>query len=227
MEIPTNIMENQKLSIERDDFEDILIRTENSFGITFSEDDFYTGMTFGDFCQCIESKMSGENTGECTSQQAFYKVRDALLTLNISDKENIKPTTPIADALGKNRKQSAKYLKSHLGIKLDLFEIPGYIGIPFGIVCIVSFVAMFFKGEFGWGFGISIAILYVASKLTTNLRYKTIAELVNHLIIYNYKDVRRKKDSYNKNEIEILIKRLFMDICAFEEDELSSKTIIL
>ncbi|MFP9113661.1 hypothetical protein ACLI1A_06945 [Flavobacterium sp. RHBU_3] len=220
-------MENQKLSINGDDFEDILIRTENSFGITFNEDDFYTGMTFDDFCKCIESKIDGENTGGCTSQQAFYKVKEALITLNISDKQSIKPNTPIADVLGQNRKQSANYLNSQLGIKLDLFEIPGYIAAPFGIICLISFIAMFFKWEFASGFGISIATLYVASKLTTNLRYKTVSELVNHLVIHNYKDVRRNKDSYNKNEIETLIKQLFLNICALEEDELSPKTILL
>ena len=220
-------MENQKLLIEGDDFEDILIRTENSFGVTFNEDDFYTGMAFGDFCQCIESKISGANIGGCTSQQAFYKVKEALITLNISDKQSIKPNTPIADVLGKNRKQSAKYLKSHLGIKLDLFEIPDYIALPFGIICFISFIAMFVKGEFVWGFGVSIAVLYITSKLTTNLRYKTVAELVNHLVMYNYRDVRRNKDSYNKNEIETIITSLIYNVCALDEDELTPTTILL
>lgn len=220
-------MDKQPLLTHGDEAEDVVLSIENTFDITFDDKDFYKGMTFGDLCRSVDSKIKHQDTGGCTSQQAFYKVRDALVTLNISDKESIKPSTPLADILGKNRKKSANKLKSYLGIKFFMFEIPGYIGIPFTIICLISFVAMFFKSEFAWGFGTSLAILYIASKLTTNLIFKTVEDLVRHLVVYNYNDVRRNKDSYNKNEIDSVVKTLFLNICALDENELLPETVIL
>lgn len=220
-------MENQQLSIEGDDFNDFIIQIEKSFKITLMEDDFFKGMTFGALCQCIHSKLNREDKGGCTSQQAFYKIRGVLATDNPAYTEIITPNTPLENVLGQNKKEAVNNLKLKLGIQADLFETPVFIALPLSLIIFISFIAMFFKWEFAWAFGGSILILYVASKITTNLRFKIIRELVDYLTVNEYNTVRRHTNTYNSNEIEKIVKQLFTNTCALEDDELTSESIIL
>lgn len=221
------IMENKQLPVEGDDFNDVIFQIEKSFNITFDKADFYKGITYGDICQCIHSKMSRENTGGCTSQQAFYKIREAISANNPELKDSIKPDTPLENILGQDKRKAASYLKLKTNIETDLFETPMFIALPFSVIAFISFIAMFFKWEFAYVFGGCTLILYIASKTTTNLRFKTVRELVNYTTAYEYNTVRRYKNTYNTNEIEPIIKQLFKEGCLLEDDELQPERIIL
>ena len=69
-------MDSYKLeNIDSEDLNDTLCKIESSFGIYFTEDELPPKLSFGKFCNLIESKITGVNIESCTSQQAFYKLR--------------------------------------------------------------------------------------------------------------------------------------------------------
>lgn len=75
-------METKTVSIDAENVEDALERIANSLNIKLDYNAFENAKTFNDFSTVILSTMTVENTADCTSQQAFYKVRDALLVDN-------------------------------------------------------------------------------------------------------------------------------------------------
>jgi hypothetical protein len=56
-----------------EDLEDILIRIEKSFGISFVDNELASVTDFGQLSDSIINKIKIQETESCTSQQAFYK----------------------------------------------------------------------------------------------------------------------------------------------------------
>lgn len=75
-------MEAKILKLDAEDVEDVLARIAYSLNIEFGNNTFKDAKTFNDFSNVIVSKMVVEDTADCTSQQAFYKLRDAILVDN-------------------------------------------------------------------------------------------------------------------------------------------------
>ena len=90
------IVSDMKLdNIDPEDFGDTLLKLEKSFGIKFADNSMKDAKTFGDICDIIESQINLTDKDDCTTQQAFYKVRKAIgLTQNF-DESNIEPQTKL------------------------------------------------------------------------------------------------------------------------------------
>jgi hypothetical protein len=71
------------------DIDDLLSKIELSFGIEFFENELNHIKTFGEFCEYVENKIEFKNTNDCTNQQAFYKLRNALSEILKKDKKEI------------------------------------------------------------------------------------------------------------------------------------------
>src|SRR5687768_1793290 len=96
--------------IDPEDFGDTLLKFEKSFGIKFADNSMRDAKTFGDICDIIESQINLTDKDDCTTQQAFYKIRKAIgLTQNF-DESIIKPQTKLEDIFPRlNRRQNVKY----------------------------------------------------------------------------------------------------------------------
>jgi hypothetical protein len=82
-------------NIDPDDISDLLIKVENSFNITFSDTELTHISMFGELCDHIANKIQLDHTDDCTSQQAFYKLRDAIsLILQIDKKKDLHKSFP-------------------------------------------------------------------------------------------------------------------------------------
>ena len=183
---------------------DVVLKLEKSFGLKCEKDIFYTVKTFGELCDIIANKVQGDNLDGCTSQQAFYKVCNAIAETQLIDKNSISPDTKLQDIFPKNqRRQKIKELQSELGILLDILEIKSWLGWTILIGIVFSLITFFFK----WQFAISSLIFFIAVGYTANkffakeFELKTVRQLTEKLVRENYVNVRRSKGTINRQEI--------------------------
>jgi magnesium-transporting ATPase (P-type) len=216
------------LGIDSDDLNDVLIKIEKSFGFEFEKEDLFDGMTYTQLVDCISNRITLEHSAGCTSQQAFYKLREALVTAGITEKENITPDALLEDIFGnKNRKQSISKIRKLLGFKFNPFTIPDFIAFSMAIVIIASLIGLFFTWKFWYAIAFATVVLYISGKLTTKFNHNTIRELLNSLIEDNYSKLRRNPGTYNKHEVALIVKSLFINNLAIEDEELTPHSVII
>ena len=84
-------------NIDSEDISDVLVKVEKSFGFKFGETELKDVMTFGDLCDIITNKVHGDNLTDCTTQQTFYKLRDAIVKTGPTDKKTLTPQSDLQD----------------------------------------------------------------------------------------------------------------------------------
>lgn len=77
------------------DYVELIMVTEETFGIEFSNDDVYSLDTPGKVVDYIYERVSQDKNGKCASQQAFYLLRKAIQSVFHLDRNAIKLETPI------------------------------------------------------------------------------------------------------------------------------------
>jgi acyl carrier protein len=221
-------MKAKKLNIDPEDVEDVLLKIEQSFDIEFKSEELKSVKTFGDLNAVVLSKISGENTNDCTAQQAFYRLRTTISKLNNSEID-INPQTALASIFPTEiRKQSVKNLEKELDIKLDILMPKLLIIRLLTLLLIVSFIALFLKPTYGFvGIVLSIILFEIAYKRGNEFSVYTLADLARKMSKYNYKKSRRHPLTVNLEEMKTLIKSIFVESLSLKNDELSDETIIL
>lgn len=189
---------------EDEDIFDVVFKLEKSFGLKFEKDTFYTVKTFGDLCDIIASKVQGDNSEDCTTQQAFYKVRNAIAATQLIDKNSILPDTKLQDIFPKyERRQKIKELQIELGIPFGILDIKSWLGWTIFIGIVASLITFFFK----WQLALSGLLFFIAVGWTANkffakeFELKTVRQLTEKLVRENYVDIRRSKGTINRQEI--------------------------
>src|SRR5690606_1879544 len=115
---------------------DVLVKVEKSFGFKFGDTELKDTKTFGELCDIITNKVQGDNSNDCTTQQAFYNLRNAIADILLIDKTGITPDTDLQKLFPKNiRRQSFKNINRHLGFKTNVLRpkhsITGTLAIIF------------------------------------------------------------------------------------------------
>jgi hypothetical protein len=192
---------------------DLLNTMERSFGLQFRRDAFMHATTFGELCDVVEQYIDYEDTGGCTSQQAFYRVRSAVMEVRGIGKEAVTANVRLEELFPrKHRRRDVKLFLQHMGVKVSLLTCKGWMFNLTLIGGMLSFVSFFFKCEAGpLGLVFFILLGYLAKKLGRELRtnIKTVEQLVDVLVAEHYLDVRRQKNTVNRKEITPLIVGLF------------------
>lgn len=86
--------DKEVLHIDADQATDGLFVIEALFGIKFGKNELEHIETLGEFCDHVTNKIELAHADDCTTQQAFYKLRDAISTVLHTD--NIRPDTPFS-----------------------------------------------------------------------------------------------------------------------------------
>jgi len=101
-------MEDLKLKdIDSEDISDLLKEIQKSFNIKFEENELAYITNFGELCDHIINKLQLENSEDCTSQQAFYKLRNAISTELEIDKKEITRQQKLEKILQKKTRRSS------------------------------------------------------------------------------------------------------------------------
>lgn len=217
------------LRIDPDDLDDVLTKIEQAYSITFDTNELRQVETFGQLCEAVTKKIQLAEVSDCTSQQAFYKLRQSLVDVLHIDRRTIRPTTELAVLLPKKTRRAAvRQLESAMGFNLDLTMASPYVTIPAQVLLLVSIILLV-KGTIpiyaGSGVLLGIGLFVAAIKLARHLTVKTVGELAEKLAREHYTKVRRDSCTVNKREITDQIKQLFCTDLGIEPDRLQTESI--
>ena len=210
-------------NIDSEDIEDILVKVETSFDIKFVGDELVHIITFGQLCDHIANKILLDNSDDCTSQQAFYKLRDAISsTLQIENK-TISTDFLLADLLPRqSRRSRTRKFEKHLGFKLNILRPPHWVTGTLVISLLASLVGLFFNWQIGLlGLVFSIAGLWFANKIGNELDLQTVGHVAEKMTRESYLKSRRNPKTFNKNEIEKVLTDWFSNDLGIDKSKLT------
>jgi len=206
-----------------EDLGDLLEKVETSFGIKFIDDELFHITTFGELCDHIANKIQLDNSGDCTIQQAFYKLRDAISSTLQLDKKVISVDYPLVDLLPKqNRRWRTKKLEEHLGFELNILRPPHWATWTLTMLLLVSLVGLFINWQIGlFGLVSSITGLKFAMKIGNELDLQTVGQVAKKMTRENYLKSRRNPNTFNKMEIEKVLTDWFSDYFDLNKSKLT------
>lgn len=212
-------------NIDPFDISDVLIKVEKSFGFKFGDTELKDVKTFGELCDIITNKVQGDNANDCTTQQGFYKLRNAIAATQLTGKNSITPDTNLHQLFPRhNRRQKIEELQNELGMPIDILNIKGWLGWTIFIGIVGSLIMFFFKWQFALiGLAIFIAIGWTATKFFANeFEFVAVGQLTEKLTRENYLKSRRNSETINRTEIAQKVKDFFIKELDLEEEVLTS-----
>jgi hypothetical protein len=214
-----NLLENT----DPDDVTDLLVEVQKSFNIKFEGDELMGIKNFGELCDHITNKIELENTDDCTSQQAFHKLRNAISTELEIDKKEITRQSKLEGFLPKQiRRANLKKVERKLDIKLKILTSPNWVMFPLLAILLLSLICFFFSWKLALsGIGLSILGFWIADLTANEIELETVGHLVEKMTRENYLKSRRNQETFNKKEIEMILTDWFSDKLALEKSELT------
>ncbi len=198
-------------NIDPEDIIDLLSIIEESFKIKFSQDELLYISTFGELCDHIKKKIKLDHSNDCTTQQAFYKLRSALLTTLNIPRSDVTTNTLLSDLLPTDsRKTHIREMEAYLGFKLFILRPSHFVMTALMALLFFSTICLFINWQLGLlGIGISIGGYWLAYKTENEFALETVGELAQKMTRDHYLNARRDPNTFNKNEIEKVITDLF------------------
>ena len=194
-----------------EDIYDVVAKLERSFGLNFDKDAFWLVQTFGDLCDVFERHIAFEPKRDCTTQQAFYRVRKAIGATQLMDENLIVPDSRLADIFPKqDRRTKIRAFKELLGVQVKILTYPDWLGRVLRAGFLLSFIAVFFD----WKIALSAVVFLIlidriAEKSGTTLTLQTVGQLSGKLVREHYVDIRRSETTVNREEIVPIIVDVF------------------
>jgi ABC-type multidrug transport system fused ATPase/permease subunit len=216
--------DNLKLTeIDPEDFGDILHKIEKSFGLDLEYNSFEKAKTFGDICEVFEKNIYGIEKQDCTTQQAFYKIRRAIsLTVHI-DEKNINSKISLENIFARrNRRKNIKEFNKQLGIDLDILKMKDWLFWTNTILILTFLITFFFSWKIAlFGLVLISFTIWVESKFSKEFNIETVEKLTELIARENYTKVRRQEGTINRNEIIQTIQKIFISDYGFEKEDLT------
>jgi acyl carrier protein len=208
--------------IASEDVDELLVKVEKSFDIKFGKTELVHIETFGGLCDHIVNKIQLDHSNDCTTQQAFYKLRDAISSQFEINEKTITPDFPLINFLPRQKRRTmTKELERDLGFKLNILRPPHWVTIILFILVLISLVGLYFMPPIGFlGLAISIGGLRVAYKIGNELEMQTVGQVVEKMTRENYLKSRRNSKSFNRSEIEKVLTDLFSNDLGIEKSKL-------
>ena len=171
-------------NIDPDDISDILIKVEKAFDFKFGKNELENIKTFGDLFDIVTAKVQGVHVDDCTTQQVFYKLRNAIATILPVDKSLIVPGMDLHQLFPRhNRMQKIRELQSVLGMPVDILDIREWLQWTVFAGVILSLIMLFFTWRLGLG-GLAsfMAVGWTANKFfAKELELATVGQLAQKL----------------------------------------------
>ena len=211
-----------------EDIEDVIKIIETSYDIKFEPNELGHVKTFGEMTDFIIAKINLTDKEDCTSQQGFYKLKDAIAKIKTPDRNVITSDQKLTTLFPRQtRRNDIKEIEKELGFKLNGLRPRHFITMSLLILALVS-IALFFVD---WKYALSGIVLsgvlsWTSEKIGIEFKDKTIGELTEKMTQRNYLQSRRDKKTINKREVEEKIKALFLDELLLDENELNRETIL-
>ena len=207
---------------EIENIEDCIPQIEKMYHFRFEKGELEILNSYEEFCNLIITKIKFENIEDCSTQQAFYKIRNSIVEENIFEKNNIKLSTELKNIFPrKNRIELVKRVEKNIGFNLDILRPPEIIYYSLMLILIISFIILFINWKIGF---VSIAItvfgFYCCKWFGKEFEVDNVKELVEKITSENYLEIRRQKNTVNKSELKDLITNWFVENAGIEKERL-------
>ncbi len=214
-------------NIDSEDISDVLVKLEKSFNFKFGKNELENVSNFGELCNIITNKINGDDLKDCTSQQAFYKLRNAIARGQCIDKKDITPDTDLKILFPRNkRRKKIAVIERNLGFKIKILRPKHWLTNSFILIFLISLPMLFFYWQAGLaGLFFSIIGLKLAQKFGNEFDLKNIGEVAEKISRENYLKARRNPETINKNEIKKKIKELFRNDLILQESVLKDDAV--
>lgn len=198
-------------NVDPEEIGDVLVKIERSFNIRLDDTSCKDVKTFGKLCDIVVEKVKQTNNDSCTTQQAFYKIRNAINSTISPPKELIKPQTKLADIFPRDtRLQVIAEIEREMGFKINLLQPKQGIVGTFLFVLLASAVGFFYQPVMALiGAIVAITGLMLAGKFGKELKVKTLGDLAEKVAREHYIKSRKDASTVNRNEISQKVKELF------------------
>jgi hypothetical protein len=221
------MQEDQLSSTASDDIDELLRQMESSFSIRFGQFELQHVRTLGELCDIIERKIQLTDTQDCTSQQAFYKLRKALeISTGASE---ITPSSALATLLPSRRRKAIwRSVEHQLGFKLDIIGISSTVATALFFAFLTAFAAFFISAKVAeLGLLVSTLAAIVATKTGNTIQVTTIRACVEKMTREHYSKSRRSSTTFNRKEIFNQVQAIFMDGLALPASALSQEATFI
>jgi acyl carrier protein len=105
---------------------ELVLRTEDEFGITLSDDEAAAATTVGDLYSLVLSKLNV--TPGCLTSKAFYLTRRALVESLQIPRRSIRPATPLSPLLpDESRRTQWQQIRERIGLATPPLRIPALL----------------------------------------------------------------------------------------------------
>lgn len=200
----------QTLCLDKEDLEELLLIIEQTFSISFRNDDLTFVNTYGDLCKAILEKIEMKDLNDSVSQQCFLNLKKAIVSITGINETLIQPELPLEQIFPKTkRRRQIKRLRKSLGFEFNLLTPKGFIVLGLLALMLTSFIVMFIFRSIGFiGLVTSFGGLLVASRFGNQFNVNTIRELSDKITAEHYANSRRWKNTFNRNELEKQIENL-------------------
>jgi hypothetical protein len=210
-------------NIDPEDVGDVLLKVEKSFGFKFGDTELKDVKTFGELCDIITNKVQGDNANDCTTQQAFYKLKAAISATTQFYKADITTDTDLKQLFPRTaRLRQVSYLDKELGFKTNILRPRHWLPLSLAMVFLASLISLYFSWQAGLlGITFSILAMIIAFKVGKEVDLNTVGELAEKIAREHYGKVRRIALTVNRNEIAQKVKELFIADLDLEEEVLT------
>ena len=211
-------------NIDPEDISDVLEKVEKSFGFKFGDSELKDVKTFGELCDLITNKVQGDNVNDCTTQQGFYKLRNAIAATQVIHKSSITTDTNLKQLFPRhNRREKIKELQNELDMTFDILDIKAWLGWAIFIGIAGSLILFFFNWKLALsGLTFFLAISWIAYEFfAKEFKLATVGQLTEKLTRENYLKSRRNSSTINRNEISQKVKEFFSKELDLEEEVLT------
>lgn len=206
-----------------EDIDDALGKIEKSFGIKFHGGELNDVKTLGALCDIITSRIQGTDIPDCTSQQAFYKIRDAISVVTLFDRNSITPETRLDELFPRdNRPKQITLLQKELKMRVPVLRAKNWLTLALVWGTVISVFTLWLH----WQSGVAGLLFFSSARLISDkyfakeLTIKSVRELTELIVRDNYKKARRNPDSFNRLETEKIVKAIFATNASLDEQVL-------
>jgi len=198
-------------NIDPNDITFFLPKLEQSFQFLFDNNETTAIHTFGDLCDYIVHKLEEKASNDCTSQQAFYRIRKAIIEAQLYDKRSLSLSTSLENIFPrKHRHKLILKFEKQLGFKVKLLAPMRWLLLLSRLALLISVVTLFCAFLPGLaGIVVSLIGILLSHLPGKKLAVKTVGQLANKMAKENYNDVRRTPYVIDKEEIVQKIKIMF------------------
>src|SRR5919202_3649489 len=200
------------LKIDSEDLMDVAVKIEKSYQVDFELGNAEFIRTFGDLTDWVTRVMPQPDTDDCTTQQAFYKVRTAFSEVLEMDKAKIHPNTELESIFDrKTRRARVAEIEQKLSIKFDILKSKAFVQNTFIILLLTTLGLLFFRPLYGlMGIAICFCIVMLIKRTQKEFSVKTVGQLTEKVVRENYLLSRRDPSRVNRLEIVEHIKQLLV-----------------